>query len=108
MTTTEPEIVEMPHLTAQWARVRVRLQSEVGEAEYRTWLRQLALTGIDGDEVTVTLPTRFLRDWVTSRYGDQIRTLWQAENPAVRRVDVRVGTAARIAARRRKPARCRR
>ncbi len=91
MTTTETEIVERPHLTAQWARVRVRLQTEVGEAEYRTWLKQMALSGIDGDEVTVTLPTRFLRDWVTSRYGDRIRMLWQAENPAVRRVDVRVG-----------------
>jgi chromosomal replication initiator protein len=97
MTTTEPEIVERPHLTAQWARVRVRLQTEVGEAEYRTWLRQMALSGIDGDEVTVTLPTRFLRDWVTSRYGDRIRKFWQAENPAIRRVDVRVGAAARIA-----------
>jgi chromosomal replication initiator protein len=99
MTTTEPEIVERPLLTAQWARVRVRLQTEVGEAEYRTWLRQMALSGIDGDEVTVTLPTRFLRDWVTSRYSDQIRKLWQAENPAVRRVDVRVGAAAQIAIR---------
>ena len=96
MTTTEPEIVEMPHLTAQWARIRGRLQTEVGEAEYRTWLRQMALAGMDGDEVTVTLPTRFLRDWVTSRYGDRIKTLWQAENPAVRRVDVRVGGAMRI------------
>jgi chromosomal replication initiator protein len=96
MTTTEPEIVEMPHLTAQWARIRGRLQTEVGEAEYRTWLRQMALAGIDGDEVTVTLPTRFLRDWVTSRYGDRIKTLWQAENPSVRRVDVRVGGAMQI------------
>ncbi len=82
----------MPHLAAQWARIRVRLQTEVGEAEYRTWLRQMALSGTDGDEVTVTLPTRFLRDWVTSRYGDRIKALWQAENPAVRRVDVRVSS----------------
>ncbi len=93
MTTTEPQIVDMPHLASQWARIRVRLQTEVGDAEYRTWLRQMTLAGIDGDEVTVTLPTRFLRDWVTSRYGDRIKALWQAENPAVRRVDVRVGTA---------------
>jgi len=94
MTTTEPEIVDVPQLGAQWARIRTRLQTEVGEVEYRTWLRQMSLAGIDGDEVTVALPTRFLRDWVTSRYGDRLSALWQAENSAVRRVDIRVGGAA--------------
>ncbi len=53
----------------------------------------MTLAGIDGDEVTVALPTRFLRDWVTSRYGDRISAFWQAENTAVRRVDIRVGAA---------------
>ena len=37
-------------LAAQWARVRGRLHHEVGEVEYRTWLRQMTLAGIDGDE----------------------------------------------------------
>jgi chromosomal replication initiator protein len=81
-------------LTAQWARIRGRLQTEVGEVEYRTWLRQMAFTGIDGDEVTVTLPTRFLRDWVRSHYGDRLNALWHGENCQVRRVDIRVGGAA--------------
>nr|WP_137126741.1 chromosomal replication initiator protein DnaA [Roseomonas sp. HF4] len=74
-----------------WARIRGRLREEVGEAEYRTWLRQMTLAGIDGDEAVVVLPTRFLRDWVRSHYGDRLRALWQQENAAVRRVDVRVG-----------------
>jgi chromosomal replication initiator protein len=78
-------------LVAQWARVRGRLQSEVGEVEYRTWLRQMTLAGVDGDEVTVLLPTRFLRDWVRGHYGDRLNTCWQAENRRIRRVDIRVG-----------------
>ncbi len=93
MTTTETEIVEMPQLSAQWTRIRGRLQAEVGEVEYRTWLRQMTLAGIDGDEITVTLPTRFLRDWVSTRYGDRLRAMWQSENSSVRRVDIRVGGA---------------
>ena len=106
MATTEPEIVEMPplvdmppmmampQLAAQWTRIRGRLQVEVGEVEYRTWLRQMNLAGSDGDEITVTLPTRFLRDWVSTRYGDRLRAMWQSENPSIRRVDIRVGGAA--------------
>ena len=81
-------------LAAQWARVRGRLQNEVGEVEYRTWLRQMSFGGLDGDEVTVRLPTRFLRDWVRSHYGDRLSALWQAENRQVRRVDIRVGEPA--------------
>jgi chromosomal replication initiator protein len=94
MITTEPETVEMPQLAVQWTRIRGRLQVEVGEVEYRTWLRQMSLAGLDGDEVTVTLPTRFLRDWVSTRYGDRLRAMWQAENPSIRRVDIRVGGSA--------------
>jgi chromosomal replication initiator protein len=94
MTTTEPEIVEMPLLATQWTRIRGRLQAEVGEVEYRTWLRQMNLSGLDGDEITVTLPTRFLRDWVSTRYGDRLRAMWQSENASVRRVDIRVSSTA--------------
>ena len=78
-------------LACQWNRVRERLQVEVGEAEYRTWLRQMALGTVDGDEVTVHLPTRFLRDWVRSHYGDRLSSLWHGEDPSIRRVDIRVG-----------------
>ena len=82
-----------PQLAEQWTRVRGRLQSEVGEVEYRTWLRQMTLAGLDGDEVTVFLPSRFLRDFVRGHYGDRLNTLWQAENRLIRRVDIRVGSA---------------
>ena len=81
-----------PQLATQWARIRSRLQSEVGDVEYRTWLKQMSLVGLDGDEVTVTLPTRFLRDWVRGHYGDRLNQLWSAENGAVRRVDIRIGS----------------
>ena len=49
---------DAPQLAAQWARIRGRLQQEVGEVEYRTWLRQMSLVGLVADEITVNLPTR--------------------------------------------------
>jgi chromosomal replication initiator protein len=83
--------VSEPRIAAQWARIRGRLQSQVGDVEYRTWLKQMTLAAVDGDEVTVHLPTRFLRDWVRSHYGEKINQLWQLENGRIRRVDIRVG-----------------
>jgi chromosomal replication initiator protein len=93
-TVIEPNLMDMPQLQTQWARIRGRLQSEVGDVEYRNWLRQMTLASIDGDEITVLLPTRFLADWVRSRYGDRLNALWQSENPAIRRIEIRVGGSA--------------
>jgi len=81
-------------LAGIWARVRERLQSEVGEVEFRMWLRPMTLGAVDGDEVTLLLPTRFLRDWVRGHYADKLNELWQQEDKRVRRVDIRVGGVA--------------
>jgi chromosomal replication initiator protein len=95
--TLEREFVDTPQLATQWARIRGILQHEVGDLEYRNWLRQMTLAGLDGDEITVLLPTRFLCDWVRSRYGARLNSLWHAENSVVRRVDIRVGGPAAVA-----------
>ncbi|WP_275296004.1 DnaA N-terminal domain-containing protein, partial [Pseudoroseomonas ludipueritiae] len=80
-----------------WARIRGRLREDVGEVEYRSWLRQMTLSAIEGEEVVILLPTRFLRDWVRTHYSDRLRLLWQAEHPGVRRIDIRVAAEARPA-----------
>src|SRR5918997_4317808 len=91
-----------PQASAQivsgWARIRGRLREEVGDSAYKSWMRQMTLQGVEGDEVIITLPTRFMRDWVSSQYGDRLRTLWQAECPSVRRVDIRVSQGGPAAA----------
>jgi chromosomal replication initiator protein len=84
---------------AAWAKVRARLRQEVGEAEYRSWLRQMTLAGQEGETLEVTLPTRFLRDWVREHYGDRLRALCQAEMPGVRRVELRVAASGAAAGR---------
>ncbi len=88
--------MEKPQLAMTWARIRGLLQTELGDAEYRNWLRPMTLAGVEGDEIAVTLPTRFVRDWVRDHYGARVTALWQAECPTVRRVDFRVGDPARL------------
>ena len=92
----ERDNVEKPQLAMIWARIRGLLQTELGDAEYRNWLRPMTLAGLEGDEIAVTLPTRFVRDWVRDHYGARVTALWQAEYPTVRRVDFRVGDPARL------------
>lgn len=83
----------LEQLAAQWARIRGRLQQEVGDVVYRTWLRNMSLSGLDGDEVTILLPSPFQRDWVRMHYADRLNALWQAEGTGVRRVEFQAGRA---------------
>jgi chromosomal replication initiator protein len=90
----EEEASTHAELSAQWARINSRLQNAVGEVNYRAWMRHMRLAGVDGDEVTVHLPTAFMRDWVRDHYEATLKAAWQAENPAIRHVDIRVGHSA--------------
>ena len=94
MTETGNSPPDAGKLAASWARLRARLRSEVGEVEYRNWLRQMVLVGIEGDVAQVALPSRFLRDWVRDHYGDKLRSLGQADWPHVKRFEFRVGAEA--------------
>jgi len=77
-------------LEPRWARISERLKAEVGEVEYRTWLKQITLGPLEEDELVLYLPTRFLRDWVRGQYGDRLQQLWFSETGAIRRVELQV------------------
>ncbi len=74
----------------QWQRVCARLRSEFGDAAYNSWLRPLKFERIDDGMVYLQAPTRFIRDWVLSHYGERIRAFWQVEDNAVREIDLSV------------------
>ena len=84
-------------LATQWARIRARLQQEVGDVVYRTWLRNMTLVGVDGDEVTIVLPSAFQRDWVRMHYSDRLNGLWQGEDARIRRVEFQAARAGAVA-----------
>ena len=80
-------------IKAEWARVRGRLRAEFGEATYRSWLKPLTLKDVDSGCVSVSVPTRFVRDWVAQNYADRIAAVWNQLNTEVRRVEVVVDAA---------------
>ena len=83
-------------LAGAWARIRGRLRQEFGETEYRNWFQPATFVGVDGEEAVIALPSKFLADWIRGRYGDRLRSLWAAEDDAIRRIEFVVGTGAGI------------
>ena len=66
---------------APWENLRVLLRDRLGETAFRRWLEPITaeVTRDAGGalQATLTLPTRFMKDWVEAHYGDTIRGLWQ-------------------------------
>jgi chromosomal replication initiator protein len=77
----------------RWLRVKERLRAEVGEDIFTSWFQRMDLEGIDGDTVRLSVATRFLKTWVQSHYGEKVLLCWQAEVPALRRIDIVVRSA---------------
>ena len=77
-----------PELVAQWARVKGHLRSEFGDTTYQRWLKPLTLIEGDSNEVTLAVPTRFLRDWIATHYGERLRAIWSGIRPNMRNLEV--------------------
>ena len=58
-----------------WSQVKDWLKSEVGESSFASWLAPLNLDEEKSCDavVAITVPTRFMHDWVLRHYSDMLR-----------------------------------
>jgi len=66
-------------LAQAWENVRNKLQTLYGDAVFRSWLNPLRFNSADASTVQVSVPTRFMREWISTHYAADIQRLWQAE-----------------------------
>ncbi len=82
----------------QWEHVKTRLRAEFGEATYNSWIKPLTLTGEEDGDIFLEAPTRFMRDWVGSHFGDRLLALWRGEDKSVAEVRVEAALSTRARA----------
>ena len=75
-------------INARWTRVRGVLRAEVGDSAYKSWLKPLGLVEYADGVVKLSVPTRFMRDWVANHYGERISALWSDGDSPVSNVDI--------------------
>lgn len=69
-------------LAAAWNNVSTKLNAQYGEAIFKSWLKPLRFVGSEDGRAILSVPTRFMREWVNSHYADEINKLWQQEPAA--------------------------
>ena len=55
-----------------WNLVQTEMKSKLGIDIYESWLKKINFVEEFNNYVLLSVPTRFIRDWITSRYLDQI------------------------------------
>jgi chromosomal replication initiator protein len=77
----------------RWQRVKNRLRSEVGDDVFTSWFARMELDAVDKGAVRLSVPTRFLRNWIQSHYSEKVLSNWQAEDPSITRLELSVRSA---------------
>lgn len=77
-------------IDAQWSEISEQLRAEVGEAAFQSWIKPISVREQDGATVRVTVPTRFMHDWVVAHYADRLGELWSVRDSTINTVDISV------------------
>ncbi|MBF0248724.1 MAG: chromosomal replication initiator protein DnaA [Alphaproteobacteria bacterium] len=75
-------------MSAEWNGVLNGLREEVGEAAFQSWLKPMTVREIANGMARVSVPTRFMKDWVVAHYADRLAELWSAANAAIKQVEI--------------------
>ena len=62
----------LKHLELDWSAIQSQMKEKLGSEIYESWLKKISLAEEFNNYILLTVPTRFIRDWITSRYLDQI------------------------------------
>lgn len=71
-----------------WNAVYKMMRNEFGEAVFRSWLKPLTLQAYYHGTLEVSVPTRFMRDWIQTHYTKQILKMCTEQNAAVKRLEI--------------------
>ncbi len=55
-----------------WSQVQIEMKNKLGLEVYESWLKKITFEDEFNNYLLLSVPTRFIRDWITSRYLDQI------------------------------------
>jgi chromosomal replication initiator protein len=77
-----------------WGQACAELERSVGPNNYNHWIKPLRLTGIDEGAALFASPTRFISDWVSRHFANDIMAVLNRAGAPVERLRFEIGHAA--------------
>ena len=70
-----------------WNNIQLDMKEKFGKDIYESWLRKIDFIDEFKNYILISVTTRFIRDWITSRYLDQILQIVKSYNKQISRIE---------------------
>ena len=76
--------------TFDWKLVQSEMKNKLGQDVYESWLKKITFIDEFNNYLLLSVPTRFIRDWITSRYLDQILQIIRLYKKDIIRIEFKI------------------
>ena len=73
-----------------WALIQKDMKNKLGSDIYESWLRKIDFVEEMSNYILLSVSTRFIRDWITSRYLDQILQVVKTYKKDLTRIEFKI------------------
>ena len=77
-------------INLDWKLIQSELKVKLGIEVYESWIKKIYLCEEFNNYILLTVPTRFIRDWITSRYLDQILQTIRKHKKQIIRIEFKI------------------
>ena len=73
-----------------WSLIQTEMKNKLGLDIYESWLKKIIFVEEFQNYILLSVPTRFIRDWITSRYLDQILQSVRSYKKEIIRIEFKI------------------
>ena len=73
-----------------WSAIQPQMKNKLGSEIYESWLKKINFLEEFNNYILLSVPTRFIRDWITSRYLDQILQIIKNYKKDIIRIEFKI------------------
>ena len=70
-----------------WTKIQLDMKEKLGNDIYESWLKKIEFIDEFNNYILISVSTRFIRDWITSRYLDQILLIVKTYKKEISRIE---------------------
>ena len=71
----------------KWEEIQIELKEKFGREIYESWLKKIEFVDEFQNYILISVSTRFIRDWITSRYLDEILKIVKSYKKEIVRIE---------------------
>jgi len=77
-------------INLDWSLIQKEMKNKLGLDIYESWLKKINFVEEFNNYILLSVPTRFIRDWITSRYLDQILQVIKGYKKEIIRIEFKI------------------